>query len=169
MCCNNQLRLFYFTAQKVQPEPGVLEFNQNSGPSRSLHGAQPELLHKRTSQNSCISSTRSPYSTRTAKSKFNQNFDVHFSSSVEEEVFETDESMSPEMFCFLRAPLAKRIVGRGSRNDSAHVIVGHIINSRKHEAMTKTMQDFDGSPARTRHVAPGFELITNRSSCCFVV
>ena len=100
MCCNNQLHLFYFTAHRVQPEPGVLEFNQNSVPSRSLHAAQPELHHKRTSQNSCISSTRSPCSTRTAKSKFNQNFDVHFSSSVEEEVFETDESMSPEMFAF---------------------------------------------------------------------
>ena len=100
MYCNNQLHLFYFAAHEVQPEPGVSEFNQNSRPSRSLHAAQPELRHKRTSQNSCIRPTRSLCSTGTAKSKFNQNFEIHFSSSVEEEVFETDESMSSEMFAF---------------------------------------------------------------------
>ena len=100
MCCNNQLHLFYFTAHEVQPEPGVSEFNQNSGPSRSLHAAQPELHHKRTSQNSCIRPTLSPRSTGTAKSRLNQNFEIHFSSSVEEEVFETDEFMSPEMSAF---------------------------------------------------------------------
>ena len=100
MCCNNQLQLFYFTAHKVQPEPGVLEFNLNSGPSRSLHEAQPELRCQKTSHNSCIGSALSPCSTGTAKSKLNQNFDIHFSSSVEEEVFETDEFMSPESSAF---------------------------------------------------------------------
>ena len=100
MFCNNRLQVFYSTTHKVQPEPGVLEFNLNSGPSRSLRAAQPELRYQMTSHNSCIRAAFSPCSTGTARSKLNQNFDIHFSSSVEEEVFEAGEFMSPESSAF---------------------------------------------------------------------